>query len=259
MKAIAWLSLIVTLSIPAAAQIDPQIAHVAQGQGWSTVIRAMNICDENAQFWIDFYRKNGRPLPIFFEGAEPDRRHASIASGLRPGEIQKYTMINTGDELIQGFGEVTANDGYSNRSQCVSFEIEYWQHLPIGQKRIATIPVVLDSPIRSARRSTLTFSFVNRENCTTGIALAGIQSFSGETVTLEARARHGQILERADLGVVNYAAFPLHEHLPVTKTYSEQDGMGTIRISGADSAVALDFCDGKLEQFRLPHRNKHGN
>ena len=168
-------------------------------------------------------------------------------------------MVNTGSELIQGFGEVTANDGYSNRSQCVSFEIEYWQHLPNGEKRLATIPLLLDSPLRDIRTSTLTFSFVNRENCTTGIALAGIQTFSGETVTLEARARHGHILERAELGLLKYATFQLHDKLPITKTYNEHDRMGTIRITGADSAVALDFCDGKLEQFRLPHRNKYGN
>lgn len=76
---------------------------------------------------------------------------------------------------------------------------------------------------------------------------------------IEARARHGDILERADLGPVKYASFALHEKLPVTKTYQEHDRMGTVRISGADSAVALDFCDGKLEQFRVPHRNKYGN
>ena len=51
MKTIPWACLAITaMSVPLTAQIDPQIAHVAQGHGWSTVIRAMNICNENAQF-----------------------------------------------------------------------------------------------------------------------------------------------------------------------------------------------------------------
>ena len=233
------------------AQTDPQIAHVAQGHTWSTILRAINHCDEKAQYWINFYGEDGQPRAFVIKGA--DERHSAVAAGMQPGEIHKYTLIDTGSELIQGFGEITANDGYSNRGQCVAFEIEYWQDHPGGEQRIATIPIRTADPLRTLRKKELIFSFVNRKGCETGIAIAGVQSFSGETVVMEARGRRGKLLDRADLGLVYHAAFPLHEKLPVVKTYAEYDGMGTVRITGADSAVALDFCNGKLEQFRLPH------
>ena len=86
MKTIPWACLAITaMSVPLTAQIDPQIAHVAQGHGWSTVIRAMNICNENAQFWIDFYGENGQPLGVVLEGrrTQPKTRRNSLRASPR--------------------------------------------------------------------------------------------------------------------------------------------------------------------------------
>ena len=84
MRIVVWIAVALAVGGQAAAQVDPQIAHVAQGHGWSTVIRAMNVCDEKAQFWVNFYAEDEKPLGIVFKGAEPGQRHAAIASGLHP-------------------------------------------------------------------------------------------------------------------------------------------------------------------------------
>ena len=243
----------VSLAIPAKAQIDPQIPHIAQGHGWTTILRAINHCDEKAQFQIGLYGQDGEPLKFAFARARDGKRYAAIRSRMYPREIQKFTFMDTESELIQGFGEIFENDGDSYSRQCVAFELEYWQTLSDGTKRFATVPVRTQEPLRSIRQKRFVLSFVNTPNCHTAIALAGNQSFSDETVTVEARARDGGLLDTTNLGRTWHTAFSLYDKLPAVQTYMGQELMGTIHITGADSVVALDFCNGKLAQFRLPH------
>ena len=46
------------------------------------------------------------------------------------------------------------------------------------------------------------------------------------------------------------AAFPLSGKLPQTISMS----LGQVRISGGPAALGLDFCGGRLAQFRLTYR-----
>ena len=59
----------------------------------------------------------------------------------------------------------------------------------------------------------------------------------------------GILLGATDLGSIHHTAFPLTQKLPQTISMN----MGQVRISGVSSALGLDFCKGRLAQFRLTH------
>ena len=60
--------------------------------------------------------------------------------------------------------------------------------------------------------------------------------------------RNGELLGQADLGNIYHTAFALHDKIPEV-----QEQGGTLHIIGEAAVVGLDFCDGKLAQFRVPH------
>ena len=210
------------------------IPHIAQGQGWSTRLYIVNGCDESADFRINLVGHDGAPKSFVVDGS--DMRHEAITNGADPMESRASRLVSfpeTGNELIQGYGHLVDNgDG------CVVIDTEYRQLLPTGEILFATVPLQQMSDYGSL----LT---VPVSNCTTGIAIAG----TGAQVSLHAYDHSGILLGTTDLGSIHHTAFPLSEKLPQTISMS----MGQVRISGVSAALGLDFCNGRLAQFRLTH------
>ena len=145
-----------------------------------------------------------------------------------------------GVDRYQGAGRVTAG-----KSLCMAAEVEYIQQLADGKSLSATIPDVRNEFCDWV----LTFS--TRADCVTGIGINTYGYLADQAVVLETRDSDGNLLECAQLGrIYPHGAFPLHEKLPSLSAYA---GDGTVRIIGVEAAAALDFYNGKLEQFRLPH------
>ena len=210
------------------------IPHIAQGQGWSTRLYIVNGCDESVTFRLDLVGHDGAPKSFVVDGS--DMRHDAITNGADPMESRASRLVSfpeTGNELIQGYGHLIDNgDG------CVVIDTEYRQMLPTGEILFATVPLQQLSDFGSL----LT---VPVSDCTTGIAIAG----TGAQVSLHAYDHSGILLGTTDLGSIHHTAFPLSEKLPQTISMS----MGQVRISGVSAALGLDFCNGRLAQFRLTH------
>ena len=258
---------------------DPQIPHLAQGHGWSTLLRLINLCEEaELHVGIQFYEEDGnlheKGFVFEYEPTHPDALHncqsscqrLSTGKLLEPLEIRTYTMPDTGRELIQGSGQIVAVTTRGHGFDCLGMEVEYVQTLPNGETLRATIPIRPFNATRFKYPATGPHDWIlslipNKEGCETGIAIASDPYWDSASfgfrvptgVFIEARGVRGELLQRTQLGSIAHAAFPLHEKLPLIQAY---DGIGTLRIIGARSAVALDFCNGKLEQFRLPIHDK---
>ena len=210
------------------------IPHIAQGQGWSTRLYIVNGCDESVTFRLDLVGHDGAPKSFVVDGS--DMRHDAITNGADPMESRASRLVSfpeTGNELIQGYGHLIDNgDG------CVVIDTEYRQMLPTGEILFATVPLQQMSDYGSL----LT---VPVSDCTTGIAIAG----TGAQVSLHAYDHSGILLGTTDLGSIHHTAFPLTQKLPQTISMN----MGQVRISGVSAALGLDFCNGRLAQFRLTH------
>ena len=208
------------------------IPHIAQGQGWSTWLYIVNGCDQSTTFQLNLVSQSGAPQAFVVDGS--DMRHDAITNGDAPMQARASQLISfpeTGSELIQGYGHLIApGDG------CVIIDTEYRQQLPNGEVLFATVPLQQMSDFGSI----LT---VPVSQCTTGIAIAG----TGSPVSLHAYDHSGMLLGTTDLGNIHHTAFPLTEKLPQTISMN----MGQVRISGASAALGLDFCNGRLAQFRL--------
>ena len=206
--------------------------HIAQGQGWSTRLYVVNGCDESVTFRVNLFGHDGEPESFVVDGS--DLRHDAITNGTDPMVARESRLVSfpeTGNELIQGYGHLSDNgDG------CVVVDTEYRQMLPNGEILFATVPLQQMSDYGSL----LT---VPVSECTTGVAIAG----PGAQVGLHAYDHLGILLGTIDLGNIHHTAFPLSEKLPQTMSMT----MGQVRISGASAALGLDFCNGRLAQFRL--------
>ena len=209
------------------------IPHIAQGQGWSTWIYVLNTCSRPATFDIDFFGEDGRSKSFAFLGEED--RYTGLYNGEDPmagKDIYVIILPDTGRELLQGFGRL--ND---NGEGCVSIDTEYRQERPDGGVRFSTVPLQRMTP------NGLVFA-LSGSTCSLGVAIAG----TGKNVRIEAVDYNGDSMGSADLGNVYHTAFALKDKLPQLRSTG-----GQLRIIGEAAAVGLEFCDGELAQFRLPH------
>ena len=210
------------------------IPHIAQGQGWSTQLYIVNGCNQSATFQLNLVGQTGAPQAFVVDGS--DMRQDAITNGATPMQARASKLVSfpeTGNELIQGYGHlIDPGDG------CVIIDTEYRQQLPNGEILFATVPLQQMSDFGSI----LT---VPVSDCITGIAIAG----TGAPVSLHVLDHSGLLLGTTNLGNIHHTAFPLSEKLPQTVSLD----MGQVRISGVSAALGLDFCNGRLAQFRLTH------
>ena len=209
------------------------IPHIAQGQGWSTWIYVLNTCSRPVTFNIGFFGEDGRRKSFAFLGKED--RYNGLYNGEDPmagKDIYRFNLSGTGSELLQGFGHMI-----DNGEGCVSVDTEYRQERPDGGVRFSTVPLQRMTP------NGLVFA-LSGSTCSLGVAIAG----TGKNVRIEAVDYNGDSMGSADLGNVYHTAFALKDKLPQLRSTG-----GQLRIIGEAAAVGLEFCDGELAQFRLPH------
>ena len=236
----------VTATTPPVPTIDPgsltsnrHIPHIAQGQGWSTWIYVLNTCSRPVTFDIDFFGEDGRRKSFAFLGEED--RYNGLYNGEDPmagKDIYRFNLSGTGSELLQGFGHMI-----DNGEGCVSVDTEYRQERPDGGARFSTVPLQRMTP------NGLVFA-LSGSTCSLGVAIAG----TGKNVRIEAVDYNGDSMGSADLGNVYHTAFALKDKLPQLRSTG-----GQLRIIGEAAAVGLEFCDGELAQFRLPHYVPQGS
>ena len=152
-------------------------------------------------------------------------------------DIYRFILSGTGSELLQGFGHMI-----DNGEGCVSVDTEYRQERPDGGVRFSTVPLQRMTP------NGLVFA-LSGSTCSLGVAIAG----TGKNVRIEAVDYNGDSMGSADLGNVYHTAFALKDKLPQLRSTG-----GQLRIIGEAAAVGLEFCDGELAQFRLPHYTPPG-
>ena len=208
------------------------IPHIAQGQGWSTWIYVINTCSLPATYNIAFLGEDGERKSFAFLGEEDRHRLYNGEDPMAGKDIYVVILPDTGRELLQGFGHL--ND---NGEGCVSVDTEYRQERPDGGVRFSTVPLQRMTP------NGLVFA-LSESSCSLGVAIAG----TGKNVRIEAVDYNGDSMGSADLGNVYHTAFALKDKLPQLRTVP-----GQFRIIGEAAAVGLEFCDGELAQFRLPH------
>ena len=209
------------------------IPHIAQGQGWSTWIYVLNTCSRPMTYDMNFFGEDGRRKSFAFLGDE--KRYNGIYNGEEPldgKDIHLFILPDTGRELLQGFGHLI-----DNGEGCVSIDTEYRQKRPDGGVRFSTVPLQRMTP------NGLVFA-LSGSSCSLGVAIAG----TGKNVRIEAVDYNGDSMGSADLGDIYHTAFALKDKLPQLRTVP-----GQLRIVGEATAVGLEFCDGELAQFRLPH------
>ena len=210
------------------------IPHIAQGQGWSTWIYVLNTCSRPVTYDMDFFGEDGRRKSFAFRG-DDEKRYNGIYNGEEPmdgKDIRLYIFPDTGSELLQGFGHLI-----DNGEGCVSVDTEYRQMRPDGEVLFSTVP------LQRMTTDGLVFA-LSGSSCSLGVAIAG----TGEHVRIEAVDYDGNSMGSANLGNVYHTAFALKDKLPRLR-----DTGGQLRIVGEAAAVGLEFCDGELAQFRLPH------
>ena len=230
----------VTATTPPVPTIDPgsltsnrHIPHIAQGQGWSTWIYVINTCSLPATYNISFLGEDGERKRFAFLGEED--RYSGLYNGEEPmagKDIYRFILSGTGSELLQGFGHMI-----DNGEGCVSVDTEYRQMRPDGEVRFSTVP------LQRMTTDGLVFA-LSGSSCSLGVAIAG----TGKNVRIEAVDYNGESMGSADLGNVYHTAFALKDKLPQLRSTG-----GQLRIIGEAAAVGLEFCDGELAQFRLPH------
>ena len=209
------------------------LAHVAQGQRWETRLHVINTCSEAKPYWIHFSSSDGDSKRFAFSATDPEKRSSSIfrpAEEALPGKsIESFVLPDTGDELLQGYGQLSGDD-------CIGVDIEYRQTLPTGEVLFSTVPHqrrAVDDLILSLSGST----------CDIGVAIAG----TGGTVQVDAVQGDGSTVGSVSFGNLYHAAFSANARIPGA------DRAESLHIKGAAAALGLEFCQGKLAQFRLPH------
>ena len=210
------------------------IPHIAQGQGWSTAIYVLNTCSRPMTYDADFFGEDGRKKSFEFRG-DDENRYNGIYNGEEPldgKDIHLFILPDTGRELLQGFGHLI-----DNGEGCISIDTEYLQKRSDGTVRFSTVPLQRMTP------NGLVFT-LPATACSLGVAIAG----TGKNVRIEAVDYNGDSMGSADLGDIYHTAFALKDKLPQLRTVP-----GQLRITGEAAAVGLEFCDGTLAQFRLPH------
>ena len=207
------------------------IPYIAQGGGWGTEFYAFNLCSSPVEYSVWFYDADGELEEFLF--LSDGEHYAGFQGSLQPGVAHVQFLPDREGGVQAGYGWM-ADDG----GGCVALDTVYWQRLPDGRFRQATIPVQhLSTP-------GVAFPFINLGDCDTGVAVI---SPNGKSVSLEAMALNGDTLGQADLGNIYHRSFMLSDLLPV------QDQWGTLRVNGEVSAVGLEFCQAELAQFRLAH------
>ena len=209
--------------------------NVVQGESWVTLIHVINLCSDPATYNIDLKGPDGQPLRFAFAGTE--QRYNGMANGPDPMVgmgTYSFVLPDTGKEMIQGFGVLTDDGG-----GCIAVDTEYRQRIP--EFPFATVPT------QQMSNDELILPFRYGGGCVAGVAVAG----DGKRVLIKAMNRNGELLGQADLGNVYHTAFALHDKIP-----GVQEQWGTLHIIGEAAAIGLDFCDGKLKQFRIPHMLK---
>ena len=236
------------LAVPALGQVqqeplhqDTEIPHLAQGHGWSTTIRVSNLCDTQENYLVLFFNQEGKVQNFLFE--HDGEKYLGIKDDIAPRAMQTFILPDAGQRLTQGTGDIR-DDG----DGCVSFEIEYVQTRADGEQLKATIPV---SRRGAVEKMVVTLANRDRPNtCSTGLAIAG----TGNTVKVTLLTKGGQYSQHWELRNVYHEAFNIYEEFYGLKQYYiPSPRYVALEIKGATSAVALDFCDGRLQQFRLPH------
>ncbi len=232
------------VGVQAQSDVRAKVPHIAQGQGCSTVLRFINVCDERVSgFEFGLF---GGPYVVALRttkgiGRLPGRHHVLRKSYMVPGQASSFILPDTEEELIQGFA-------WGGLHECVAMEVEYRQTLPGGEERFATIPIRQESFSIGSRD--WGFSLTNKEGCQTGIAF---HTRPMRSSAIEARAPDGDLLDRAEFGQTPgeaHAAFPLHEMLPAVEAEQARYAFRTIHVLDVQSVVALEFCGGKLEPIQ---------
>ena len=227
------------VEVPAAsnASRSPRyLPHLVQGQGWETRLHVINVCSEAVGYYsIGFFGDDGRPKRFSFSASDPERSYIGINNGTDdplPGRsVDIFILPDTGAELLQGFGKLIDDGG-----GCVGVDIEFRQNLPTGEVLFSTVPAqrqAFDDLVLSLSGS----------NCDIGVAIAG----TGGAVQVEASSRDGAMGTPLSFDNLYHSAFQLNEWIP------GPGGAESLHISGAAAAVGLEFCQGRLAQFRLPY------
>ncbi len=222
------------------------IPHIAQGQGWTTELHVFNVCSSPGVYRILFYGSDGYRKAFLLEGAGDLQRgpervdHIAGSDGQEiDREVHVWRFVDTGQELLQGSGRIFDDNGGRTSDitdgGCVVADIFYKQHLPNGEVLSTAIP------IQRLSGSGSVLAFNSTGGCDTGVAIIG----NGGAVQLRVVGPSGQTIGQANLGRTHHTAFPLSEPLPVQGT------RGTVRIAGTVNVLGLEFCQGRLVQFRL--------
>ncbi len=211
------------------------IPHIAQGLGWGTLIHVLNTCDYPVTYDIDLRDDNG-DLQGFDFADDSDDRYIGMHNGDDPMEgkdTHSFLLHNLKGELIQGYGYVVDNGG-----GCIAVDTTYKQFHRSGETFRSTIPLQKMTP------KGLVFTLEYGNPCDLGVAIAG----TGEEVTIEAIDYNLESMGSVNLGSLYHSAFSLKDKLSNLRRTQ-----GQLRITGEATALVLEFCDGKLSQFQLPH------
>ena len=227
--------------IPASLSSGRHIPHIAQGQGWTTLISVLNTCEKEVTYDIDLWGADGRRQSFAFFGNDGER-HNVLYNGEDPmtGKATHSFALFASDvedkELLQGFGHLNDDGG-----GCIAVDTQYVQELSSGGHPFATIPLLHMTP------ATKVFTLnLFRSRCDYGVAIAG----NGGTVRLEALDNSRAMIGSARLTNVHHTAFSLKKKI---QDLEGETTVGQLRVTGESAAVMLEFCDGELAQFQLPN------
>lgn len=212
------------------------IPHLAQGQGWTTYLDVINVCDQPTAYAIDFYGNDGELREFELGDGE---RYVGVVSGDLPlgNSIDTFLLQDTGNELIQGFGVVVKDGG-----GCIAVDTFYVQAQEDDDGNSSSLYATV--PLQRLAMAGATLTFFNRGDCDTAMAIAG----TGGSARLEAFGADGEALGSYSFLSLHHDAFSIGRRFPRTK-----DQLGMLRLSGEAALVGMDFCSGQLMQFRLPH------
>ena len=227
--------------IPASLSSGRHIPHIAQGQGWTTLISVLNTCEKEVTYDIDVWGADGRRQSFAFFGNDGER-HNGLYNGEDPMTAKAthsfalFASDVEDKELLQGFGHLNDDGG-----GCIAVDTQYVQELSSGGHPFATIPLLHMTP------ATKVFTLnLFRSRCDYGVAIAG----NGGTVRLEALDNSRAMIGSARLTNVHHTAFSLKKKI---QDLEGETTVGQLRVTGESAAVMLEFCDGELAQFQLPN------